>query len=189
MGSGGVPWARGQIFLSVTNWFQAHGARGIRGSYLPDEKARLSETMGLPWAHSGLQVYSATSSPSNQSRHIWQTCGFQALLYWVSLGTPMGMGGGSGYTWEVGLLIRRALVSFFSSVQSLSCVCLFVTPWTAACQASLCITNSQSLLKLMSFESVMPSNYLILYQPLLPPSMFPGIRVFPNELVWGCRIV
>ena len=50
----------------------------------------------------------------------------------------------------------------FSSVQSLSCVQLFVTPWIAACQASLCITNSQSLLKLMSIESVMPSNHLIL---------------------------
>ena len=70
----------------------------------------------------------------------------------------------------------------FSSVQSLSRVWLFVTPWTAACQASLSITNSWSLLKLMSVESVIPSNHLILCRPLLlPPSIFPSIRVFSNE--------
>ena len=70
----------------------------------------------------------------------------------------------------------------FSSVQSLSCALLFVTPWTATNQASLSITKSQSLLKLMSFESVMPSNHLILCHPLLlPPSIFPRIRVFSNE--------
>ena len=72
----------------------------------------------------------------------------------------------------------------FSSVQLLSHVWLFATPWTAACQASLSITNSQSLLKLMSIESVMPSNHLILCRPLLLlPSIFPNIRVFSNELV------
>ena len=54
-------------------------------------------------------------------------------------------------------------------------------PWTATFQASMSITNSQSLLKLKSIESVMPSNYLILYHPLLPPSIFPSIRVFSNE--------
>ena len=70
----------------------------------------------------------------------------------------------------------------FSSVQSLSRVWLFAAPWTAACQASLSITNSQSLLKLMSIESVMPSNHLILCRPLLlPPSIFTNIRVFSNE--------
>jgi len=69
----------------------------------------------------------------------------------------------------------------FSSVQLLSRVRLFATPWTAACQASLSITNSQSLLKLMSTESVMPSNHLILCHPLLLPSIFPSIRVFSNE--------
>ena len=69
-----------------------------------------------------------------------------------------------------------------SSVQSLSHVRLFVTPWTAARQASLSITNSQSLLKLMSIELVMPSNHLILCRPLLLlPSIFPSIRVFSNE--------
>ena len=70
----------------------------------------------------------------------------------------------------------------FSSVQSLSRVWLFPTPWTAACQASLSITNSWSLLKLMSTELVMPSNHLILSHPLLlQPSIFPSIRVFSNE--------
>ena len=70
----------------------------------------------------------------------------------------------------------------FSSVQSFSCVRLFATPWTAARQASLSITNSQSLPKLMSIESVMPSNHLILCRPLLLlPSIFPSIRVFSNE--------
>ena len=57
----------------------------------------------------------------------------------------------------------------------------FVTPWTAACQASLSITNSRSLLKLMSIRSVVPSNHLILCRPLLQPSIFPSVRVFPNE--------
>ena len=76
----------------------------------------------------------------------------------------------------------------FSSVQSLSHVLLFAAPWTAACQASLSITNSQSLLKLMSIESVMPSNHLILCRPLLlPPSIFPSIRVFSNESVLHIR--
>ena len=70
----------------------------------------------------------------------------------------------------------------FSSVQSLSRVRLFATPWTAACQASLSITNSWSLPKLMSIESVMPSNHLILCRPLfLLPSIFPSIRVFSKE--------
>ena len=70
----------------------------------------------------------------------------------------------------------------FSSVQSFSHVHLFATPWTAARQASLSITNSQSLLKLMSIESVMLSNHLILCRPLLLlPSFFPSIRVFSNE--------
>ena len=70
----------------------------------------------------------------------------------------------------------------FSSVQSLSCVQLFETPQTTAYQASLSITNSQSLLKFMSTESVMPSNHLILSRALLPPpSIFPSIRVFSNE--------
>ena len=70
----------------------------------------------------------------------------------------------------------------FSSVQSLSYFRLFATPWTAARQASLSMTSSQRLLKLMSTESVMPSNHLILCCPLLlPPSIFPSITVFSSE--------
>ena len=78
-----------------------------------------------------------------------------------------------------------SLVSLpFISVQSLSCVRLFATPWTEARQASLSITNSQSLLKFMSIESMMPSNHLILCPPplLLLPSIFPNIGVFSSEL-------
>ena len=79
-------------------------------------------------------------------------------------------------------------INIFRSFQSLSCVQLFVTPWTAACQASLSITNSRSLLKLMSIESVMPSNHLILCHPLLLlPSIFPSIRVFSNESAFCTR--
>ena len=76
----------------------------------------------------------------------------------------------------------------FSSVQSLSHVQLFATPWTEAHQASLSITNSQSLFKLMSIESVMASNHLILCHPLLLlSSIFPSIRVFSNESVLHIR--
>ena len=76
----------------------------------------------------------------------------------------------------------------FSSAQSLSRVQLFETPWTAAHQTSLSITNDRSLLKLTSIESVMPSNHLILCHPfLLPPSIFPSIRVFSNESVLCIR--
>ena len=72
----------------------------------------------------------------------------------------------------------------YISDQLLSQVQLFASPWTAACQASLSITNSQSLLKLMSIKSVMPSNHLILCRPLLLlPSIFPSIRIFSNESV------
>ena len=75
-----------------------------------------------------------------------------------------------------------------SSVQSLSHVRLFVTPWITACQASLSITNSRSLLKLMSIELVMPSNHLILCHPfLLLPSIFPSIRIFSNASVLHIR--
>ena len=77
---------------------------------------------------------------------------------------------------------QQKLLNQFSSVQSLSCVRLFATPWTAACQTSLSITNSRSLLKLISIESVMPPSGLILCHPLLLlPSIFPSIRVFSNE--------
>ena len=88
-------------------------------------------------------------------------------------------------TWKY-LLINFLLT--FSSVQSLSCVQLFATPWTSARQASLSITNSQSPLKLISIESVMPSNHLILCCPfLLLPSIFPSIKIFLKEEVLHIR--
>ena len=80
--------------------------------------------------------------------------------------------------------INSCVPQIFSSVQSLCCVQLFETPWTAARQASLSITDSRSLLRLMSIKSVMPSNHLILCHPLLLlPSVFPNIRIFSKESV------
>ena len=90
------------------------------------------------------------------------------------------------HTW----LLEKLLYSYsqFSSVQSLSCVWLLATPWTAGRQASLSITNSRSLLKLMSIESVMPSNHLVICCPLLlPPSIFLSIRVFLSESIIHIR--
>ena len=86
-------------------------------------------------------------------------------------------------------MIAYVLVKFlFSSVQLLSHVRLFATPWTAAPQASLSFTNSQSLLRFIPTESVMSSNHLILYCPLLSlPSVFPSIRVFSKESVLYIR--
>ena len=78
--------------------------------------------------------------------------------------------------------VDAQVIRLFSSIQLLSCVQLFVTAWSTACQASLSITNSRSWLKLMSVESVMPSNHLILWCPLLlPPSVFLSIRVFSRK--------
>ena len=91
-------------------------------------------------------------------------------------------------SWLQSLSERTEYIHQFSSVQSLSSVWLFATQWTAACQASLSITNSQSLLKLISIELVMPSNHLILCCPLLLlPSIFPRIKVFSNESVLRIR--
>ena len=84
--------------------------------------------------------------------------------------------------------LNRYIETEFSSVQSLSCVWLFATTWTGACQASLSNTNSRSLLKLMSIELVIPSNHLVLCRPLfLLPSIFPSIRVFSKELALHIR--
>ena len=79
------------------------------------------------------------------------------------------------------------VVEGFSSVQSHSHVQLFAAPWTTACKPSLSITNSQSILRLISTVLVMPSNHLILCYPLLPPSIFPSIRVFSMESVLRIR--
>ena len=93
-------------------------------------------------------------------------------------------------TWSVPHIPFRSFFKsyFFSSVQLISHVWLIAAPWTAACQASLSITNSQSLLKLMSIKLAMPSNHLIFCQPLLLlPSIFPSNRVFSNESVLCIR--
>ena len=88
----------------------------------------------------------------------------------------------------VPICITDHKVCLHISVQLLSCIWLLTTPWTVACQASLSITNSQSLLKLMSIKSVMPSNHLILCCPLLLlHSILPNIRVFSNESVLHIR--
>ena len=89
--------------------------------------------------------------------------------------------------WNLVLFLYH-IVYFISSVQSLSCVWLFATPWMAAYQASLSITNCQSLLQLKSIESVMPPNHLNLCHPLLLlSSIFPSIKVFSNESVLHIR--
>ena len=92
------------------------------------------------------------------------------------------------YYYNEKYFLYNIVVITISSVQLLSWVQLFVTPWTAACQASLSITNSRSLPKLRSITSVMPFNSLTHCRPLLLlPSIFPSIRVFPNELVLRIR--
>ena len=108
---------------------------------------------------------------------------------------------GSGGVFNLLVRYNGTLAYLFYVVvvfQSLSHVQLFEAPWTAAHQASLSFTASQSLLKFMSIESVMPSNHLILCRPLFfPPSIFPSIRVFPSESVlhirrpkyWSCVLV
>ena len=96
----------------------------------------------------------------------------------------------SVYNQHFANFLKLQFIFFFNSQEfsSVQLLWLFVTPWTVARQASLSITNSQSLLKLMSIESVMPSNHLILYHLLLlPPSIFPSIRVFSNESVLRIR--
>ena len=127
-------------------------------------------------------------SPPGFSIHgIYQT----RILEWVAISYSRESPQPRDWTWIFFLLHWQAdslplyhLGSpFIGSVQLLSHVQLFVNPCTAACQASLFITNSQSMLKLPSIESVIPSNHLILCGPLLLPSIFPSIRVFSDESV------
>ena len=106
-------------------------------------------------------------------------------VYWVNLDCFLVIVNWSVETLYFDILLWRVQ---FSPVEFLSHVQLFVTPWTAACKASLSITNSQRLLKLISIESVISSNHLILCHPLLLlPSIFPSIRVFSNESVFRIR--
>ena len=122
---------------------------------------RRVQLLATPWT-------AASQAPPSMEFSRWE--------YWTGVPLPSPRG------WTVAIYFKKLCTWFccISSVQSLSCFLLFVTPWTAA-QASLSITNSQSLLKLMSIESVMPSNRLILCYPLLLlPSIFSSIRIFSN---------
>ena len=104
-------------------------------------------------------------------------------------GRSSGEGNGNPFHYYyLGNPINRGAWQLTVSLQSLSYVRLFATPWTVACQASLSITNSRSFLKLMSVKSMMPSNHLILCRPLLLlPLIFPSIRVFSSELALHIR--
>ena len=127
----------------------------------------ISQTRILEW------VAVSFSRGSSWPRNWIYVCGIgrQILYHW-----------GTWEVWHVAICCCRY------SVQSLSCVQLFVTPWIAACQTSLSITNSRRLLKLMSIDSVMPSNHLILcHALLLPPSIFPSITVFSNGSILRIR--
>ena len=114
------------------------------------------------------------------AHYIPLSMGFSRQEYWSGLPCPP-----PGYLYNPGIEPESFMSPKFSPVQSLSHVRLFVTPWTAACQALLSITKYWSLIKLKSIESVMASTiHLILGHPcLLLPSVFPSIRVFPNESV------
>ena len=123
----------------------------------------------IPWAVEPRRLQSLVSQ---RARYDWSNLGcMPALVLFIFYHMD------SSYSWPLN-----------SSVQSLSCVQLFVTPWIAACQSSLSVTNFQSLLKLISIESVMSSNHLILCRSLLlPPSVFPNIRVFSSESILHIR--
>ena len=148
----------------------------------------LGRSPGSPGEGNGNQhQYSLLENPMN--RGAWQ-----ATVHGVTrVGQNLEIKPPQGALPNLPLLVSPSTATYpgvllISSVQSLSCVWLFVTPWTALCQASLSITNSWSLLKLMSIELVMPSNDLILFHPLLLlSSIFPSIRVFSNDSVLHIR--
>ena len=124
------------------------------------------------WGHSIWQF------PLRVLNKLW----YNPLCFWVWLSTSLCFVSPSTLFQIVTLRVHNVVVWL------LSCVWLFATPWAVACQASLSITNSQTLLRLMSIEWVMPSNQLILCRPLLlPPSIFPSIRVFFSKSVLRIR--
>ena len=136
-------------------------------------------------------VVSDSSTPWTVNRQAPLSMGFSRQEYWNGLPFPspgifLNQGSNPGLLhcrWILYCLSHQGSPDvIISSVQLLSYVRLFATAWTVACQASLSITNSWSSLKLMSIESMMPSNHFILCHPLLLlPSIFPRIRVFSNE--------
>ena len=133
-----------------------------------------------PWRHRVGHDWVTKHTHTDYLEHLLQFLGPKCVNKWMDISHCL--------VFSKFLKILRLPHWKFSSVQSLSPVQLFVTPWTAARQASLSITNSWSVLKLMSIESLMPSNHLILCHPLfLLPSIFPSIRVFSNESVLHIR--
>ena len=146
-----------------------------------------SEKIGLKLNIKKTKIMASSSITS------WQIEGgiVKVVTYFIFLGAKIIAKSGCRHKIKRHLLLgRKAMTNLvqFSSVQSLNHVWLFVTPWTAACQDSLSITNCQSLLKPKSIELVMPSNHLIVCRPLLLlPTIFPSIRVFSNESVVRIR--
>ena len=143
-----------------------------------------------PWAE---KTGKLQSMGSLRVRHDWVTSlSLSTFVHWRRKWQPTPVSclenPRDGGAWWAAVYRVSKTQTQFSSVQSLSHVQLFATPWTAACQASLSITNSRSLLKLMSIELMMPSNHFILCHPLLLlPSILPSIRVFSNESVLHIR--
>ena len=141
----------------------------------------------IPWRREQLPTPVFGLENSQKVGHNWATFAFSGGL-WYCCSLPCPSFSGSLLPSHFRLLMPFYYWWPISSVQSLSHVQLFATPWTAAHQASVSITNSWSLLKLMSIESVMSSNHLILCCPLLLlPSIFPNIRVFSSESVLQIR--
>ena len=168
----------------------------------PPSASLLSRIWAIPVQIRNAQKTSCGSKPTKSvERILCRSSRLESVFAFSSSSVPSRSGDNSGdtsnkirHTFVENIYLKVTLVNFqFRSVKSLSHVRLFVTPWTAACQASLSITNSWSLLKVMSIMSVMPSNHLILCRPLLfPPSPFPSIRVFSSESVlcirWECIV-
>ena len=141
---------------------------------------------GLPVHHQLLEFTQTHAHWVSDAITSWQIDGetMETVTDFIFLGSKITADGDCSHELKETYSLGEKLWPTFSSVQWLSHVWLFVTPWNAACQASLSITTSQSLLRLMSIKLVMPSNHLILCRPLLLlPLIFPSIRVFSNESV------
>ena len=150
------------------------------------------QTLLIAWSNSHFQIpYSVYYTKAGKAKCLLsQTLlkpGLTVLVNEMSAGSFLGKFGSPSFfpVWKEGMMlgcVSQLATMRFSSVQSLSRFQLFATPWTAACQASLFITNSRSSPKLVSIESLMPSSHLILCRPLLLlPPIPPSIRVFSNE--------
>ena len=154
--------------FTIMNYIHTHEAR----LKLPESLSYFCQSHFTLLLVNKLQQEGDLYFTSSLAKELW-TCHLQLLLFFF-------------FCFESCFLITSTVTSL--SVQSLSRVPLFATPCTAACQASLSIASSHGLLKLMSIDSVMPSNHLILCHPLpLLPSIFPSIRVFSNESVLHIR--